>query len=53
VLNVSAFDSTAWTTQKDIVRADLTRQKQTLAFQNWMMELRDAADIVDNRKYHF
>lgn len=53
VLNVSAFDSTAWTTQKDIVRADITRQKQTLAFQNWMMELRDAADIVDNRKYHF
>lgn len=53
IMNVSVFDSTAWTTQKDIVRADLKREKQTRTFQNWMMELRDAADIVDNRKYHF
>lgn len=53
VLEVSAFDSTAWQAQKDIVRADLTRQKQARAFQNWMLELKDAADIVDNRKYHF
>ena len=52
-MNVSVFDSTAWTTQKDIVRADLKREKQTQPFQNWMIELRDAADIVDNRKYHF
>ncbi|MEA1882492.1 MAG: peptidylprolyl isomerase [Candidatus Marinimicrobia bacterium] len=53
VKGISAFDSTAWDIQKDLVRLDLTRQKQIRTYQSWMANLRDKAEIVDNRKYFF
>ena len=53
VISISPFDSTSWASQKDIVRIDLSRQKEIRAYQNWMTDLRDDANIVDNRKYHF
>tara|TARA_Y100000031_G_scaffold38304_1_gene43023 strand:+ start:2938 stop:4773 length:1836 start_codon:yes stop_codon:yes gene_type:complete len=53
VKNISAFDSTAWDIQKNLVRLDLTRQKQNRVYRSWMANLRDKAEIVDNRKYYF
>ncbi len=50
---ISAFDSTAWSVQKDLVHLDLMRQKQNRVYRSWMAERKEEADIVDNRKYFF
>ncbi|MBT3478379.1 MAG: hypothetical protein HOA15_01345 [Candidatus Marinimicrobia bacterium] len=50
---ISTFDSTAWGIQKDILQLDLTQQKQNRVYRSWMTDMRDNADIVDNRKYFF
>ncbi len=53
VLNIGAFDSAAWNIQKDLVRLELVRQKQNRVYQSWMTEMKNDADVVDNRKYYF
>ena len=53
VLDISSFDTTAWNNQKEVLKSDLNTQKETSSYQNWMNNLKDQADIVDNRKYHF
>ena len=53
ILEISTFDSTNWTSQKNIIRTDLNRIKETTNYQNWMSNLKEKAEIVDNRKFHF
>ncbi|MCP4931119.1 MAG: hypothetical protein GY912_03970 [Candidatus Marinimicrobia bacterium] len=53
VMEISSFDSTSWLAQKDLVRLDLVRQKQNRVYQSWMADMKNDADIVDNRKYYF
>lgn len=53
VMEISPFDSTSWLAQKDLVRLDLVRQKQNRVYQSWMADMKNDADIVDNRKYYF
>ena len=53
ILEISTFDSTNWTSQKNIIKTDLNRIKETTNYQNWMSNLKENAEIVDNRKFHF
>ncbi|MGY8781385.1 MAG: peptidylprolyl isomerase, partial [Fidelibacterota bacterium] len=53
VIGISTFDSTAWVVQKELLKLDLTRQKQNRVYSSWMTEMKENADIVDNRKYFF
>ena len=36
-----------------MIRNDLAGKKERETYSNWMNNLKDEADIVDNRKYHF
>ena len=53
ILEISTFDSTNWNSQKNIIKTDLNRIKETTNYQNWMANLKENAEIVDNRKFHF
>ena len=53
VLEISTFDSTNWNSQKNIIKTDLNRIKETTNYQNWMSNLKENAEIIDNRKFHF
>ena len=53
VENIAKFDSSKWKISKDMIRVDLMNKKERETYGNWMKNLRDEADIVDNRKYHF
>ncbi len=53
VENISAFDSSSWSSQRNLIEADLIRQKEASTYQEWMNNLRETAKIVDNRKYFF
>ena len=50
---LSDFDSTEYIVQKDLIRSSLFNRKQNQYFQNWLDDLKENADIVDNRKYYF
>ena len=53
VENISVFDSSSWSSQRNLIEADLIRQKEASTYQEWMNNLRETAKIVDNRKYFF
>ena len=53
ILEISTFDSTNWNNQKNIIKTDLNRLKETTNYQNWMSNLKENAEIIDNRKFHF
>lgn len=53
IKSLSDFDSTEYTVQKDLIRSSLFNRKQNQYFQNWLDDLKDNSDIVDNRKYYF
>ena len=38
---------------KDLIRNDLMAKKERETYGNWMNNLKEEANIVDNRKYHF
>ncbi len=50
LLEKTAFDSTAFVSQKESSRSRLLSQKRNLIFQEWYDQLKEDADIVDNRK---
>ena len=53
VNEISNFDSTAWNNQQSIIRSDLKRIKQNNFYKNWMIGLKEKANIIDNRKFYF
>jgi hypothetical protein len=52
-LEVSDFDSASFVIQKDKLFTDLLTRKQNQFFQAWLGELKNNAEIIDNRKYYF
>lgn len=52
-LEKAEFDSTDFAVQKDKIYTDLLNKKQTDFFQAWLTELKENAEIIDNRKYYF
>ena len=53
VENIANFDSSNWEVSKDLIRNDLMAKKERETYGNWMNNLKEEANIVDNRKYHF
>ena len=53
VENITTFDSSNWEVSKDMILNDLVGRKERETYGNWMKNLKDEADIIDNRKYHF
>ena len=53
VENISSFDSSNWEVSKDMIRNELMGRKERETYGNWIKNLKDEADIIDNRKYHF
>ena len=53
VENIANFDSANWEMSKDLIRKDLLSKKERETYGNWMNNLKEEANIIDNRKYHF
>ncbi|MFH1853047.1 MAG: peptidylprolyl isomerase [Candidatus Neomarinimicrobiota bacterium] len=53
LLNVAKLDSTELEVQYDLLKNSLLAAKQQQVFNDWLKEMKDAAEIVDNRKYYF
>ena len=49
VTNKTAFDSTAYSLQKNTIRTTMLNQKKSSIFSQWIGEIEKEADIVDNR----
>jgi len=50
---ISVFDSTEYEVQKESIRKTIFNQKQNQFFQAWLDDLKENAEIVDNRKFYF
>ena len=53
LIDIAEFDSTAYGDQKEKLRELIFTRKQNGYFQAWMDELKENAEIVDNRKFYF
>ncbi|MAI85762.1 MAG: hypothetical protein CMF99_01040 [Candidatus Marinimicrobia bacterium] len=49
----SDFDSTAFAAQKGQIQKNLFSKKQNQYFQAWISNLKDKAEIIDNRNFYF
>ena len=49
----SKIDSTLYEQQKDQIRKEIFSKKQNQYFQAWIDDLKEKAEIIDNRKYYF
>lgn len=52
LLEKSAFDSTAFAAQKSSLQTQLLNQKKAQIFNRWIADLKEQADITDNRKMY-
>ena len=50
---ISVFDSTEYEVQKESLRKTIFNQKQNQFFQAWLDDLKEDAEIVDNRNFYF
>ena len=53
VMEIEKFDSTNWASSKTNIRTDLANKKEREVYSDWMQSLKDEAEIIDNRKFHF
>ena len=53
VIEIEKFDSTNWASNKTNIRTDLANKKEREVYSDWMQSLKDEAEIIDNRKFHF
>ena len=53
VMEIEKFDSTNWASSKNNIRTDLANKKEREVYSDWMQSLKDEAEIIDNRKFHF
>ena len=53
VMEIEKFDSTNWVSTKTNIRTDLANKKEREVYSDWMQSLKDEAEIIDNRKFHF
>jgi len=49
VISNSPFDSTAYSMQSSTIRNNLLQQKKRVVVSQWLTDLKEKADIVDNR----
>jgi parvulin-like peptidyl-prolyl isomerase len=53
IMDISQFDSTEYETQKESLQTTIFNRKQKQYFQAWLDNLKNNAEIVDNRKFYF
>ena len=53
VNEISEFDSSEYDVQKDALKNDLLARKRNQNMQSWFDNLKDNAEIVDNRNYFY
>ena len=53
VNQISEFDSSEYNVQKDALKNDLLARKRNQNMQSWFDNLKDNAEIVDNRNYFY
>ena len=53
ILEISDYDSTEFEVQKETLKKNLFNQKQRQFFESWLDDLKDRAEITDNRKYYY
>jgi len=53
LLSVSAFDSTAYNTQRESLKTRLLQEKRNRFLSDWLTALKEKADIEDNRDMFF
>ncbi len=53
LLNIAPFDSTEFENKSTEIYTKLLNKAQQDAFDNWLAELKDEAEIIDNRKYFY
>jgi len=49
VTNKTAFDSTSFSLQKNTIRTTILNQKKSALYSQWLVDIKEEADIVDNR----
>jgi peptidyl-prolyl cis-trans isomerase D len=49
VTNRTNFDSTSYSLQKNTIRTTLLNQKKSALYTQWLVDIKEEADIVDNR----
>lgn len=52
VTNKTEFDSTSYSLRKNTIRTSLLNQKKSALYSQWLVDIKEEADIVDNR-YNF
>ncbi|MBA66173.1 MAG: hypothetical protein CMG55_10270 [Candidatus Marinimicrobia bacterium] len=53
VHEISKFDSSAFVAQKEQIKDNIFSKRQNQYFQSWIEDLKNNAEIIDNRKYYF
>ena len=53
VTSKTPFDSTSFSMQKNSIRTSLLNQKKSALYTQWLLEIKNEADIVDNRYQFF
>ena len=53
VKNISERDSTEYEVQKDALKNSIAARKQNQNMQAWLNNLKDSAEIIDNRNYFY
>ena len=53
VKNISERDSTEYEVQKDALKNGIAARKQNQNLQAWLNNLKDSAEIIDNRNYFY
>jgi len=53
LIDKADFDSTEFELQKENLRDAIFNRKQNQFFQSWIDDLKNNAEIIDNRKYYF
>jgi hypothetical protein len=51
--NRKDIDEVDWEVKREVIRKSLLSQRENEVLGAWVTELREKADIVDNRKYYF
>ena len=53
VKEVTDIDAEDYEIRKDILKDNLVINKQNQVFENWLIQLKDEAELEDVRKFHF
>jgi parvulin-like peptidyl-prolyl isomerase len=53
LVSKTEFDSTAYKTQRDVIKEQILNEKRSTVFFSWLENLRKKADIEDNRYLYF